>query len=405
MKVFTTHSFCWATFLGVLVQSQDVHSQGHQGEKAWVTEEVYSEVCGTDPNQVSYFPGSPSSVRRRLWLPEEATASQRTFVQAQQREEREETSFRDLQEGTNGNEIPLYRCTCGSIEQEDEMNNSQNVSIYSYCPLDFTCVFFQAEGVAPQCMVIPFMNAINNMAWPVFLITALCFVIVFTMSLYGVAFPKYIRKHYGMGRSRRTPEELEEEESREVDELMAVSRIDPPPPRPWRCRIFRYQLWHYQTTVLTKAREGWTREWNRYRRQQIRQRQNDLRFGETIQTKMYLKTKIYGEDDAVSVDKSASLTATNTGDGEDDEVELQVRVRAGETKSIGATGTTNSTQVSTPKMTCSICFAEIQAGERVGDLDCRHDFHSGCLKTWIQTGIRNNCPLCQAPDIARPVPS
>ena len=360
-------------------------------------------MCGTDPNQVSYFPGSPTSVRRRLWLPEEATASQRTFVQAQQREERAETTSRNLEDGTNGDEIPLYRCSCGVIEPEE--NNNQTVPIYSYCPLDFTCLFFQTENVTAQCVSVPKINATAQLVWPVLWIFVLSFIVVFTMTSYGVAFPKYIRKHYGMGRSRRTSEELEEEESREVDELMAVSRIDPPPPRPWRCRIFKYQLWHYQTTVLTKAREGWTREWIRYRRQQIRQRQNDLRFGETIQTKMYFKTKIFGVDDAVSVDKSASLTATNTGDGEDDEVELQVRVRAGETQSIDATGTTNYTQVSTTKMTCSICFAEIQAGERVGDLDCRHDFHSGCLKTWIQTGIRNNCPLCQAPDIARPVPS
>jgi len=375
-------SFCsWATLLSAatslcprtLVRAESTQVLAIQGHYAFSD---VSEMCGTDPNQVSYFPGSPTSVRRRLWLPEEATASQRTFVQAQQREERAETTSRNLEDGTNGDEIPLYRCSCGVIEPEE--NNNQTVPIYSYCPLDFTCLFFQTENVTAQCVSVPKINATAQLVWPVLWIFVLSFIVVFTMTSYGVAFPKYIRKHYGMGRSRRTPEELEEEESREVDELMAVSRMDSPPPRPSRCRIFKYQHWHYQASILTKAR----RRWNYYRRERRRQK---------IQRKMYLKTKAYGLDDA-SIDE------------EDSNEELRSFPRGSRD---GSNGGAEETKISdttpTTDDTCSICFAEIKLGEKVGNLDCGHTFHSDCLKTWIETGIRNNCPLCQAPDIARPV--
>jgi hypothetical protein len=43
--------------------------------------------------------------------------------------------------------------------------------------------------------------------------------------------------------------------------------------------------------------------------------------------------------------------------------------------------------------TCQICMANLEAGERIGDLSCGHSFHVDCLKEWIKR--RNACPLCQ----------
>ena len=51
------------------------------------------------------------------------------------------------------------------------------------------------------------------------------------------------------------------------------------------------------------------------------------------------------------------------------------------------------------QVTCSICFAPLEHGDRIGDLACGHTFHVDCLKTWLPR--RNTCPLCQAPNVAR----
>lgn len=51
------------------------------------------------------------------------------------------------------------------------------------------------------------------------------------------------------------------------------------------------------------------------------------------------------------------------------------------------------------ELMCSICMVEFEDGERVSDLQCGHQFHVECLKTWVLW--RNTCPLCNAPDIAQ----
>lgn len=47
---------------------------------------------------------------------------------------------------------------------------------------------------------------------------------------------------------------------------------------------------------------------------------------------------------------------------------------------------------------CSICMMDLEPGDRVGALPCKHYFHAECLKTWVVW--RNTCPLCNSPDIA-----
>jgi hypothetical protein len=50
--------------------------------------------------------------------------------------------------------------------------------------------------------------------------------------------------------------------------------------------------------------------------------------------------------------------------------------------------------------TCTICFAPLEDGDRVGALPCFHQFHVDCLKEWLRR--RNACPLCQATEVATP---
>ena len=49
---------------------------------------------------------------------------------------------------------------------------------------------------------------------------------------------------------------------------------------------------------------------------------------------------------------------------------------------------------------CTICFAPLFDGDRVGELPCDHLFHVDCLKLWL--GRRNVCPLCLMPNVASP---
>ena len=43
--------------------------------------------------------------------------------------------------------------------------------------------------------------------------------------------------------------------------------------------------------------------------------------------------------------------------------------------------------------TCAICLCQMQDGDTVGDIPCKHLFHKGCLKSWLTRS--NRCPLCQ----------
>lgn len=55
----------------------------------------------------------------------------------------------------------------------------------------------------------------------------------------------------------------------------------------------------------------------------------------------------------------------------------------------------NDDDIEGDEISCSICLAPVEDGERVGALTCNHIFHSGCLKDWLRR--HNRCPLCQTP--------
>lgn len=59
-----------------------------------------------------------------------------------------------------------------------------------------------------------------------------------------------------------------------------------------------------------------------------------------------------------------------------------------------------STTQSISNIPCMICHADIQDGDRVGNLPCHHIMHVDCLKAWIVR--RNVCPICLAENIATP---
>lgn len=47
---------------------------------------------------------------------------------------------------------------------------------------------------------------------------------------------------------------------------------------------------------------------------------------------------------------------------------------------------------------CTICMIKINNGDKIGEIPCKHIFHTHCLKQWLCR--RNVCPLCLTPNIA-----
>lgn len=43
---------------------------------------------------------------------------------------------------------------------------------------------------------------------------------------------------------------------------------------------------------------------------------------------------------------------------------------------------------------CVICLEKYKDGQSIGRLNCRHDFHSRCIKKWLL--IKNACPICKS---------
>jgi hypothetical protein len=98
-----------------------------------------------------------------------------------------------------------------------------------------------------------------------------------------------------------------------------------------------------------------------------------------------------------------AVLSLDDDDPSDEEVEEQQQQRgrpnqlALKTKRFVAPKETNQEE---EPLTCTICFANLEDGERIGALLCEHVFHASCLKIWLAR--RNVCPLCQRADVAVP---
>ena len=100
-----------------------------------------------------------------------------------------------------------------------------------------------------------------------------------------------------------------------------------------------------------------------------------------------LKTRIYKRSTHSSNKLSeASTTTSDENENDDDKVETRT--------------SHNNLDDDDHDPSCTICFATLQTGDRVGALQCRHVFHVSCLKDWL--ACRNVCPLCLKENIATP---
>lgn len=238
---------------------------------------------------------------------------------------------------TASTKVPLYRCICHVPSFHDSRTTQ------SYCPKGNACGIPFGNG-AVQCFEPEVMEGIARTAWPIFMATSFFLLLVMVTSFYGLALVKFIRKLCLSNEDRATLENAE------VEELWQIDRQ--PVGAPSWIQVFSFQRYQYQSTILKHARIRWQQEWKK------------IKLTAPPPT-LCLPTKRY-----VAAPTTSSLDETNNYQDSSDAYEVS----------------------------CSICFAELEDGNKIGDLSCRHEFHVDCLKTWLVR--RNTCPLCQAPNIA-----
>jgi hypothetical protein len=55
-----------------------------------------------------------------------------------------------------------------------------------------------------------------------------------------------------------------------------------------------------------------------------------------------------------------------------------------------------SLSISDKHVTCSICLGDILQNELMMELECKHSFHSDCIRLWL-TKYHSTCPMCRRP--------
>lgn len=127
---------------------------------------------------------------------------------------------------------------------------------------------------------------------------------------------------------------------------------------------------------------------------------------EPIPTALKLRTRIYqsGDYNFLSEDEGQILQQDN--DDPEKGIELSgLRSPGADNIDINEEDKLDEEEASSDEQdhhhSCTICYAPILDGERVGALPtCDHIFHVECLKLWLTR--RNVCPLCLSEDIAAP---
>jgi hypothetical protein len=108
--------------------------------------------------------------------------------------------------------------------------------------------------------------------------------------------------------------------------------------------------------------------------------------------RLFLRTKPFSIEECLSESAqhvyNNNNNNNNSGDTENND----------ETTEEPNTNTNTSDVEEIPENLCSICLCEIEDGEIVGDLSCKHYFHKDCLKVWL---VKSNlCPFCRRCNIA-----
>ncbi|KAF8411528.1 hypothetical protein HHK36_004080 [Tetracentron sinense] len=53
-----------------------------------------------------------------------------------------------------------------------------------------------------------------------------------------------------------------------------------------------------------------------------------------------------------------------------------------------------SSELRPDSIECSVCLSKFKEGEKIRELQCKHEFHKDCLDKWLQHDWAT-CPLCR----------
>lgn len=248
-------------------------------------------------------------------------------------------SKRYLQQESNDTEIFVRPCMCKS--------NQQGVDIL-LCPADadFCGIPFSEEDHV-TCYSVSVREVVARNAWPLILLWYFGLSLMCCCTMHGAATKQYIKSWFTSQPNEQFIERILSEEDPSTS-----------PRNQWSW--WTWQRYRFEQNLLAQA------QWN-WRNQEL---QRNQRLGEqgVPPPQLEMKTKRY----TLGLDLEGARTEQKVPEDDDDSLQLP---------------------------TCAICFVPFEEGDRVGALECQHDFHSDCLKSWLSR--KNACPLCSQPAARR----
>jgi hypothetical protein len=207
------------------------------------------------------------------------------------------------------------------------------------CPADadFCGMSFTDEPVA--CYSVSVTEVVARNAWPLILLWYFGLVIICFCTIQGETTKYYVKSWF----TSKYNEDF-------IDRIFAEDDTTPSNQSSW----WTWQRYRFEQNLMAQAQWRW--------RNQESQQQETHRV-QVLLPQLEMKTKIFTNNDF-----EGGLHRRK--EKEEDDGSFQ-------------------------QPTCTICFVPFEEGDRIGALECQHNFHSKCLKTWLCR--RNACPLCSLP--------
>ena len=204
-----------------------------------------------------------------------------------------------------------------------------------YCGIPFSSELEETVG----CYSVNVQQVVARNAWPLILLWYFGLVIICCCTIHGHTAKEYLRSCYNPNHNVEF-----------MDRMLAG--MPSPPTNQWVCSWFAWQRYRFELNLNAQVQWVWRHE----ARQQWRREQG------LHPPQLEMKTKRY-----VMEETGQQKQQDQTNDVEDHD--------------------------SLNEPTCTICFVPLEEGDRIGALECDHNFHVDCLKSWLIR--RNACPLCQ----------
>jgi hypothetical protein len=224
------------------------------------------------------------------------------------------------------------------------------------------------------CYQFSVAQVIARNAWPLLFLWYFGLLVVLLCTIQGKTARDYIIARWCTTRRNNTF----------VDRLLRgeLTNIDVPG---FRWRFWTYNQRRFERGILAQAQYSWTVE-ARYNHNADSNANDGRKQTLELRTKRYSATTEQNQEPTIGTTSAPPPIAEQNDSSTND-------------NNTTAGADNDHDNESTDEPACSICFAPLEEGDRVGDLRCGHTFHVDCLKTWLPR--RNTCPLCQAPGVAR----